>query len=285
MTWDWDEVCGRTADSNEIDAVTSWVATMEPSAVRQFGVRVERAAGALALFVPGTGTAFHNRVLGLGVTQEATRPLVRQWVGEYRRLETGFMVHVAPYARPGLLADWLADEGLEHGSNWFVMHRDDQPVPPREQESPITVRAAARSDADAFAETLCSGYGMPAEWAPLYRGFVGHEPWRHFVALDGDQVVGTSSMFHNGQNAWLGNSATLPRYRKRGVQTALNGERLRVGLAEHHTAFTGETWEPGRRQDNQSLRNHLRDGWVRAYVRHNYAANPFGSAARLGGRA
>jgi hypothetical protein len=278
MTGDetWDEARGRVADANEIAAVMSWVSAMDPRVVADFGVRAERLGGALALFVPATGTAFFNRVIGLGVTEQASPLLVRRIVREYRRLGTSFMIHLAPYARPAELPLWLAEEGLEHGSDWLVLYRDPAPAAARDRQSPITVTCATTGHAEVFAETLCTGYGMPIEWAPLYRDFVGREPWRHYLAFDGDHAVGTSSLLINRRLVWLGNSATLTGHRKCGVQTTLNGERLRQGLAARCTAFTGETWRPTTGQPNQSLRNHVRDGFETAYVRRNYAWSPFG---------
>jgi hypothetical protein len=271
----FDEAIGRAADANEIAAVTNWTAAIEPAVTAEFGVRTECTKGALALFVPATGTAFFNRVLGLGVKEEATRRQVQELVREYTRLGVTFVIHLAPYARPAELALWLAEEGLRLESNWLIMRRDPVLPPPKDSASPFRVVTAVKADAEIFARTLCAGYGMPDDWAPLYQGFVGRERWQHLLAFDGNQAIGTSCLFADDGNVWMGNSATLPQYRKRGVQTMLNAQRLRLIQTMPCSTVTGETWEPTEQRPNQSLRNHLRDGWVRAYVRRNYSSSPF----------
>jgi hypothetical protein len=269
-----DEARGRIADANKIAAMTSWISAMDSRVVKDFGVRAELLGGALALFMPATDSALFNRVIGLGVTRQASHALVRRIVQEYRRLGTSFMIHLAPYARPAELPSWLAEEGLEHGSDWLILYRDSTPAAARNRPSPVTVTRATSGHAELFAETLCTGYGMPIEWAPLYQGFVGHEPWRHYLAFNGNQAVGTSSLLMNGSMVYLGNSTTLPGHRKRGVQTTLNGERLRQGLAAQCTAFTVDTWRPTAQEPNQSLRNHISDGFDITYIRRNHVWRP-----------
>jgi hypothetical protein len=258
----------RDIDASEIAVVTDWITALDPGVASAYGARLSRFGGAVAMALPGTDTLYFNRVIGLGVFEEASRATVRDIAARYREEDTRFMVHLSPYARPAELPDWLAAEGLAPQGEWITSSRDTSPVD--DYTTDLRVEPADRSRADLFARTLCSGYGMPDEWADLYECLVGRDRWTHYLALDGDHPVGTSSLFVHTPFAWCGNSSTLPAYRRRGVHTALNRVRLRAGIAAGVTTFTGETWhESGR--INQSLRNHMRDGWRLSYIRTNYA--------------
>lgn len=255
-------------DANESAAAADWVAAMAPRVAAGYGAQARWFGGALALAVPGTGTLFFNRVIGLGVVQEVSHTLVQDIVRFYRGLGTRFMIHVGQAPRPARLPEWLSGEGLVPGGQWITLCRSGEPAPP--PSTSLRLETAGSGRAASFAETLCRGYGMPDEWVPLYQGIIGRERWRHFLAFDGDEPVATSSLFFNGDSAWCGNSSTLRRYRRQGLHTALSRLRLRDGMQAGCHLFTGETWRPEHGRTNQSLRNHERDGWREVYIRTNY---------------
>ncbi len=188
------------------------------------------------------------------------------------------MVHVRGDPGPAQLTEWLSEEGLVPQGQWIALHRRDEPVPGT--GGGLRLERVGRPQAACFAQTLCRGYGLPDEWAPLYEGIVGRDRWRHFLALDGATPVATSSIFFNGQSAWCGNSSTLRSYRRRGLHTSLSRLRLRDGIEAGCRLFTGETWRPEQGRVNQSLRNHERDGWREIYTRVNYVSGAGFPAAR-----
>jgi hypothetical protein len=260
----------QDVDASEIAAVNDWMAAFGPMVAKSYGAELVREGGAVAVLLPGADTLFFNRVLGLGVFEPASRALVRDIVARYRDAGVRFMVHLSESARPETLADWLPEEGLTPQGEWITLYRDAAPV--TEHATDLRVERVGRPQAGLFARTLCSGYGMPDEWADLYEGIVGREKWVHYLAMDGDVPVATSSIFLHPPFAWCGNSGVLPRYRRRGAHTALSRIRLREGIVGGVRTFTGETWQqtPGGRP-NQSLRNHTRDGWRFCGIRTNYA--------------
>lgn len=260
----------QDVDASEIAAVTDWLAALDPLTAKSYGAEVFRAGGAVAVILPGVDTLFFNRVLGLGVFEPASRALVRDIAARYREADVRFMVHVSPSARPASLPDWLAEEGLTPQGEWITLHRDAAPAPEHSVE--VRVERVGRAHAALFARTLCTGYGMPDEWADLYEGLVGRPKWTHYLAMDGDVPVATSSIFEHLPFAWCGNSAVLPRFRRQGLHTTLSRMRLADGIAAGVRTFTLETWQqtPGGRH-NQSLRNHTRDGWRICQMRTNYA--------------
>jgi hypothetical protein len=257
-------------DASEIAAVTDWMAALGPSVAKSYGAELTLAGGAAMMLLPGADTLFFNRVLGLGVFQPASRELVRDIAARYQDAGVRFMVHLSPTARPESLRDWLAEEGLTPHGEWITLHRDAAPV--AGHTTGLRVERVGRTHAALFAQTLCSGYGMPDEWADLYEDLVGRPHWTHYLAMDGDLPVATSSIFVHPPFAWCGNSGVLPRYRRQGVHSTLSRIRLKDGIAAGVRMFTGETWQqtPGGRP-NQSLRNHTRDGWQQCQIRTNYA--------------
>ncbi|WP_432251759.1 hypothetical protein [Streptomyces sp. HNM1019] len=259
----------RETDANEIAALRDWLAALDPGVAAEFGVRAESFGDAFAVLAPGTETVFFNRVVGLSVLQRPSRTLVRDIADFFRGADARFMVHVPEEAARTELPDWLGEEGLEPQGEWITLRRGADPAPPPSTD--LRVESVGPSQATHFAETLCTGYGMPDEWAPLYEGLVGRPGWRHYMAWDGALPVATASIFLQCARAWCGNSGTLRRYRHRGAHTALSRLRLKDGLDAGCASFTGETWQrPG--LPNQSLRNHTRDGWQEVYRRLNYVS-------------
>lgn len=259
----------QTVDTNESAALRDWVASLEPGVAAEFGFRAESFGTALALAAPAVDTVFLNRVIGLGVLQEPSRALVRDVADFYRDLGARFMVHVRRHDPHRDLSDWLGEEGLEPEGEWITLHRDARPA--AAPSTDLRTERVRASQATVFAETLCTGYGMPDEWTPLYEGLVGRPGWQHYMAWDGDLAVATASVFLHGRYAWCGNSGTLRRYRQRGAHRALSRLRLSDAMDAGCSLFTGETWQQQRRR-NQSLRNHIRDGWQEAYRRINYTS-------------
>lgn len=113
----------RIIDATEMAMVTDWVDALPGVVARRFGAELVRTDGALVLAVPGAATGLFNRVLGLGVFVPARRETVRRLVELYRRLDTPFLVHLNPHARPAELAGWLEEEGLVRGEEWFTGYR------------------------------------------------------------------------------------------------------------------------------------------------------------------
>jgi hypothetical protein len=262
----------RIVDENEVAARTDWFDSLAPATVRKFGTRLIHLGRAIAFAVPLTHTAFFNRVIGLGVFEPADRRTVREIVEIYGELETGFMVHISPYARPSELVEWLREEGLEPYGQWIMGFRRAKPIGAHRTD--LRLERIGGTLAHTFATTMCVASGMPGDWAPLFEETVGRKDWHHYLAFDGNIPVATASWFKNGPCAWMGNSATLAAYRKRGAHRALTCMRLQDLRAAGCSLSTGETQMTPSKRPSQSWRNHTRTGSRVAYVRSNYGVGP-----------
>lgn len=120
------------------------------------------------------------------------------------------------------------------------------------------VEAAACADIQraapsAFAGFICQAFERPPSYVGWIAALVGRPVWTHYLALDGDMLVGADSLFVQGEAGWISLSRTLPPTRRQGCNW-LSTE------AEEETA----------NQANPSVHNMLRTGFQLAYPRRNY---------------
>jgi len=76
--------------------------------------------------------------------------------------------------------------------------------------------------------------------------------------------------YHDGGSAWLGIAAVLPKYRRRGGQSALMVQRIRDAIAAGATRIFTETDEPAEARANPSLNNMERSGFRKVVSRTHF---------------
>lgn len=147
----------------------------------------------------------------------------------------------------------------------------------RDGDFGLTIDTVTSDDVDAWAAVLLEGFEVddPAEQATFDR-------WNRMLAtlpnatlllarIDGVAVGASNVIVHDlptGRVASLGGTATLPRFRRRGVQGALLGERLRLA-ASAMCDLAIVTADPG----SSSGRNARRAGFTLAYTSVRLAIN------------
>ena len=106
-----------------------------------------------------------NRIVGLGVDRPATEAVLDaalEAIGD----DVACYVLVAPEARPGALAGWLGERGLEPGWGWMSFRRGLEPV--ERQPTPLRLVRVGAAEARDFGRLVVTGYGLPAaaaSWA------------------------------------------------------------------------------------------------------------------------
>jgi GNAT superfamily N-acetyltransferase len=107
-----------------------------------------------------------------------------------------------------------------------------------------------------------------AEW---FAALVGRPGWYCFLATIDGEPAAAAAMFIRDGAAWSGMSTTLPKYRVRGMQSAMISARLKEAAARGVTWVTSETGQPTVEDDAgfSSYRNQKRAGFERAYIRLN----------------
>jgi GNAT superfamily N-acetyltransferase len=189
-------------------------------------IAAEGIAGGMAFF--GGVTYPANQIVGMGLYGEVTSADVDRVEEFFRSRGVSCAIVVSPLADPSLLA-LLAPRGYriqEFNSVLIRTIRQDEPFTPPpgvsvEQVTPQTAAPWTRAVATGFSE-----FGpVPEE---VFAGFAVLPGALAFLArIDGEIVGGCGGrIIPEARIAALFGTATLPEYRRRGVQGALIARRL-----------------------------------------------------------
>jgi GNAT superfamily N-acetyltransferase len=209
-----------------------------------------------------------NRVIGLGVHEPAVDAQLDD-IGE-RFGSRGHMISLAPGAEPADLADRLRRRGYRPGNAWVKFRRSA--ISPSSVATDLRVEQVGPERAEEFARVVVEGYGMSAAGAESLRQVVGRPDWGCYVAYAGDEPASAGLVYVTSSAAWLGAAATIPRFRRRGGQSAITVARIRHAASRGCRRIVTETGELASTQSDVSHRNILRFGFEAAYVRPNFVS-------------
>lgn len=266
----------RLADAIEAEAWEDQVAACPPALRDELGLRAERVGGALALALRKLPIGQFNRAIGLGVERPADEDDVDALCRWFEAAGVpGAWLHMygPEISRPAALQGWLAARGFAPAPRpaWVkVMHAGDPPT----IRSALVVREVEPDRAGELGAAIVSGFGMPPFIAPWLAAYVGRPHWRCYGAFEraedgSDRIVGGGMLYVRGDRAWLGVGAVLPSHRRRGAQGALMSRRIADARAAGATAIATETGAPTGQEENPSLANMYRCGFVRVGLRQN----------------
>jgi hypothetical protein len=229
------------------------------------GGRFIEVAGGVAGYISARSPA--NGAIGLGFDGEVTH-------GQIATVERFFLdrseepiIGVCPLAHPSL-GRVLAERGWTVGIFENVLVRE---VDPREEFDPpapgIEVREAlGERDLDAWALMAAEGFSAPGKPTDaeimLARAAVCREGARFFFGLVEGEYAGTGQLEMAGDLGWLSGDTTLPGFRRRGVQGALQRARLEIVCDARGSLSVTESVP-----DSASQRNMERLGFRVAYTR------------------
>jgi len=245
---------------------------------------LEPALGATALEIGG-GVAPYvgpespvNQAFGLGFDGPVDTKMIFEIEQFYRRRDTEPLMGVSPLAHRSLheslaIREWVVD-GYE-----TVLYREykgtDNPLPSGSVEIREVTDVEGRELWTLVAATAFSAPLPPLEEQLALGRIVVHRPGsRLFLAYVDDKVAGTGELYVEDGVAWLSADSTLPQFRRRGVQTALQAHRLRLG-AEAGCELAASEASPG----SISQRNIERFGFRVAYTRVDFICPKGGGAA------
>ena len=234
-------------------------------------------SGALAIDVAGGVAAFVgkgspvNQAFGLGFADEVTDDDIAllerffAWRGAVAK------VGVCPLADPSLIRA-LGARGWVPGDFENVLLRE---VDPTEQfpDSDIEIRECAPDERDLWARAVAVGFASPAlptqPELELGRIVAAREDTVLLLAWVDGEPAGTGELLIDDGVGWLSADTTLLPFRGRGIQRALQIERLRRAAAAGCTLAVTES-RPG----SASQRNMERLGFRVAYTRMDMTAPP-----------
>jgi len=229
-----------------------------------------RVAGGSAVFVSNESPV--NQAFGLGMRGPVEAEDIAAVEEFYHSRGARPRMGVCPLAHPSVLAElgrrgWVA-EGFENVLVRPVTPGDTGMAPIGEA---IELRVASSADekrtwALVAATAFCSPL-PPIDEQLVLAGLAANRPGAQlFVAYEGGRPAGVGELFISGDVAWLSADATLPQFRRRGIQAALQRHRLALAARASCTLAVSEA-APG----SASQRNMERLGFVVAYSRLDMA--------------
>lgn len=223
--------------------------------------------------IPEVDILAYNRVIGLGVEEQATNQQIREILRFFSGAGvTRFFVQISPYAQPAELSEMLRQNGFKYYNNWAKFYRkSDLPVP--DYHTDLEIVEINADYADLYGEIVIQPFGWESYseiLAHLFARVVGQPGYRHYFALDGDTPVAAAALYTNGENASLAMAGTLEGYRGRGAQSALLARRINDAREMGCSYLYSETAEDTPQKGSPSYRNLRRFGFELAYLRPNY---------------
>ena len=232
------------------------------------GVASLEAGGGRALF--GVADSPLNKVLGLGVGAPVSDADLDAIEAFYASHGGPAQIELCPHATPDL-ASRLSARGfmLQGFENQLARAMNDGQTDSAASSSFRTARASSEEDdlwVDVVAEGFAAGGGdaPPAESVDLLRAVMrqfNHPAIIRYLVWDNDTAAGGGAAYVRDGIVGIFGTATLPGFRRRGVQTALVTEMLADATARADLAIA--TTEPG----STSQRTFERLGFRLIYTR------------------
>lgn len=229
------------------------------------GAGVLRVAGGVVVYAGASSLL--NGAVGLGMDGPVRAEEIDEAEEFLLARGSGMAVAVCPLAHESLLAE-LRGRGYGVAGFENVLVR---PLGPAEElpgpDPAIAIRPADTLDErEAWARMAALGFSLPAEPRPahtsLARAAVEQPHSLHLIAYVDGEAAGTGELLFSEGIGWLSGDTTLPEHRGRGVQTALQLERLRLARDAGCDIAATES-APG----SASQRNQERRGFRLAYTR------------------
>lgn len=260
----------RRHERMEMEYWRDWYEAAPPEIARRYSISAEPAEGCVLLLMPKLDVLMFNRVVGLGLEKPVTEAQLDGIVARYRAAGAPrFFVPLAPAAEPAEARTWLLARGLTRYNRWAKLEREaDAPLPDARTDARVEEIGPERA-AD-LGRILREGFELEPGLEPWSAALVGRKNWRHYLAFEGPEPVGTASLYVKGEWGSLGFAATLARARGRGVQSALIARRVLDAKAMGCRWLSVETAEDKPEKPAPSFHNVTRLGFKMAYFRDNY---------------
>lgn len=249
-----------------------WAAALRAIPENPFGVEVRTFGRTTAILAHAAPTSFFNRVIGMS---SHDLDALGEVVAFYRERLTPCRIDVPPVKGTALLSGRLRAMGwraVEQQANLIARVADL--TLDRRGATPVEVREVPSEDAEHFAELYDRAYSSST--APLLARFrrrslaarIGRPGWHAYVAYLEGRLAGGGILHLADGVASLAGGATLPEFRRRGVQAALLIGRLLDARA------AGCTWVVSRcASGSASQRNLERAGLKSAYTKWIWEAS------------
>lgn len=222
-------------------------------------------AGGVAVFVAHDSPL--NQAVGLGMAGPVTDDDVHRVCRFFEERGEPAVLALCPLAHP-TLAESLAHEGwaADCFENVLLRALDDDPPSTPPLPGITIVEAESEEERDLWGLVAATGFSAPLDPSATQIqlcGLVSRRPRaRLMLALVDGRPAGTGELFIADGVGWLSADATLPQFRGRGIQSALQAHRLTIARSEGCRLAVSEA-APG----STSQRNMQRHGFEVGYTR------------------
>jgi GNAT superfamily N-acetyltransferase len=256
------------AEARQMIAIARAAGARDAS-LRPFVVAI--AGGAAVYAGPGSPT---SKMIGIGFGADLDPAALDDVEARFAACDAPLQAEVSVFAAPAVHAQLAARGYQSAGFEHVLGHPLGAGLTPPPDDIAVEVVAASALGAlgdvlvEAFASPDVGGVGgdaiPPAEeirrWFEITMSVDG---FRGYVARVGGAIAGGGSLRVDGDIAQFSGAGTLPRFRRRGVQTALLRARLADAAAAGCTIAVVVT-QPG----STSQQNVQREGFSLLYARH-----------------
>ncbi len=230
--------------------ITSYLVA-DPRAAREGGVRVSHAGGLVSWTMASTDNGFLNRALGFGTMSEATPAVLDRLERRFAAAGRPPRIAVALGPTPRSALRLLERRGYapEEGTEEHIYCYDRARLPLARAVDGLSIERVRPGGAAEYATIAFRSF---TDRGPWFRGIVeslvrrrarGRALSAYLGRIDGIAAA-TGMLFDVRPVAGLGNGSVLPRFRGRGIQSAMIAHRMREGAARGLRIFFGQTQNP-----------------------------------------
>ncbi|MGH2490153.1 MAG: GNAT family N-acetyltransferase [Candidatus Limnocylindria bacterium] len=254
--------------------ITSYLVA-DPAAARSGGVRVSHAGGLISWTMRSTDNGFLNRALGFGTLSEATPAVPDRLERRFAAAGRPSRIAVAQGPTPRGALRLLERRGYapEEGTEEHIYCYDRRRLPTVRAIDGLTLERVRPEGATEYARIAFQSF---TERGPWFRGIVealvrrrarGRALSAFLGRVDG-VAAATGMLFDVRPVAGLGNASVLPRFRGRGIQSAMIVHRMRAGWERGLRIFFGQTQNPASAHNLEDL------GWRLLYTEVDWVRLP-----------
>ena len=230
--------------------ITSYLVA-DPRGARESGVRVSHAGGMISWTMRSTDNGFLNRALGFGTMSEATPSVLDRLERRFATAGREPRIAVAMGPTPRAALRLLERRGYvpEEGTEEHIYCYDRARLPTARAVDGLSIERVRPDGAEEYATIAFRSF---TDRGPWFRGIVetlvrrrgsGRSLSAYLGRIDG-VAAATGVLFDVRPVAGLGNGSVLPRFRGRGIQSAMIAHRMRAGRERGLRIFFGQTQNP-----------------------------------------
>ncbi|GLX67589.1 N-acetyltransferase [Paenibacillus glycanilyticus] len=250
-------------EQSEVDYMTSRVLAIQEREGNPMGAEVQTFGGATALYVKEMPWGTFNAVKGMS---EQEIGLTDEIVQFYRERNRSFQLEIIPSKASNDLLSCLSNSGFRQTGFHSTLYGMPTPTKPSNPAG-VTIREMDAEDFELYGQLHCLGTGLNLEGASYVadnnKVLYGRPGWKFFIGYVDGQAAGVAVMYMDNEIASLTFAATVPAFRKRGLQTAFLHQRMYEAALAGCELVVGQAAYASVSQNNME-RAGLRLGYTRA---------------------